>query len=68
MTEYNDSRGISRRELLARAALIGAGLAVGPLLLAACANTLRKSTTGATTTCKRENSERWKSRNSAPGA
>ena len=38
MTETNDVRGISRRDLMARTALIGAGLAAGPLLLAACAN------------------------------
>src|SRR4249919_3504053 len=31
-------RGISRRDLMARTALIGAGLGAGPLLLAACAN------------------------------
>ena len=37
VTDYIDSRGISRRELLARTALIGAGLAAGPLLLATCA-------------------------------
>jgi aryl-alcohol dehydrogenase-like predicted oxidoreductase len=39
VTDYIDSRGISRRELLARSAVIGAGLAAGPLLLATCANT-----------------------------
>jgi hypothetical protein len=38
VTAYNDFRGISRRNLMARTALIGAGLAAGPLLLAACAN------------------------------
>ena len=38
MTETNDVRGISRRDLMARTALIGAGLAAGPLVLAACAN------------------------------
>ena len=38
MTEYNDFRGISRRDLMARTALLGAGLAAGPLLLGACAN------------------------------
>ena len=38
MTENNDVRGISRRDLMARTALIGAGLAAGPLVLAACAN------------------------------
>ena len=36
MTEKNGVRGISRRDIMARAALIGAGLAAGPLLLAAC--------------------------------
>ena len=36
MTERNEIRGISRRDLMARAALIGAGLAVGPAVLAAC--------------------------------
>ena len=34
----NDVRGISRRDLMARTALMGAGLAVGPLLLAACSD------------------------------
>jgi predicted small secreted protein len=43
VTDYTDSRGISRRELLARTALIGAGLAAAPLLLAACANTLEET-------------------------
>jgi aryl-alcohol dehydrogenase-like predicted oxidoreductase len=38
VTENNGVRGISRRDLMARTALIGAGLAAGPLLLAACAN------------------------------
>ena len=38
MTERNEIRGISRRDLIARAALIGAGLAVGPPLLAACSD------------------------------
>ena len=38
MTEHNGCRGISRRELMARTAIIGAGLAAGPLLLAACAD------------------------------
>ena len=38
MTERNEIRGISRRDLMARAALIGAGLAVGPPLLAACSD------------------------------
>ena len=38
VTETNDVRGISRRDLMARTALIGAGLGAGPLLLAACAN------------------------------
>ena len=35
MTQDN-LRGISRRTLMARAALIGAGLTAGPLVLAAC--------------------------------
>jgi aryl-alcohol dehydrogenase-like predicted oxidoreductase len=39
VTEEIDSRGISRRELLARTAVIGVGLAAGPLLLATCAKT-----------------------------
>jgi len=38
VTDNNDVRGISRRDLLARPALIGAGLAAAPLVLAACAN------------------------------
>ena len=38
MTETNDVRGISRRDLMARTALIGAGLGAGPLVLAGCAN------------------------------
>ena len=38
MTERNEIRGISRRDLMARAALISAGLAVGPSLLAACSD------------------------------
>ena len=38
MTERNEIRGISRRDLMARAALISAGLAVGPPLLAACSD------------------------------
>ena len=38
MTDNNDVRGISRRDLMARTALIGAGLAAAPLVLAACAN------------------------------
>ena len=38
MTETNGVRGISRRDLMARTALIGAGLAAGPLVSAACAN------------------------------
>jgi aryl-alcohol dehydrogenase-like predicted oxidoreductase len=38
VTETNGVRGISRRDLMARTALIGAGLAAGPVLLAACAN------------------------------
>ena len=38
MTERNEVPGISRRDLIARAALIGAGLAVGPRLLAACSD------------------------------
>ena len=33
--ETNDVRGISRRDLMARTALIGAGVTAGPLLLAA---------------------------------
>jgi len=36
LTETNGVRTISRRDLMARTALIGAGLAVGPSLLAAC--------------------------------
>jgi aryl-alcohol dehydrogenase-like predicted oxidoreductase len=38
VTANNDVRGISRRDLMARTALIGAGLAAAPLVLAACAN------------------------------
>ena len=36
MTQDDDRRGISRRTLMTRTALIGAGLAAGPLVLAAC--------------------------------
>jgi aryl-alcohol dehydrogenase-like predicted oxidoreductase len=38
MTEIQQLRGIGRRDLMARTALIGAGLAVGPPLLAACSD------------------------------
>jgi aryl-alcohol dehydrogenase-like predicted oxidoreductase len=38
VTDNNDVRGISRRDLMARTALIGAGLAAAPPVLAACAN------------------------------
>ena len=38
MTERIEFRGFSRRDLIASTALIGAGLAAGPLLLSACAN------------------------------
>jgi diketogulonate reductase-like aldo/keto reductase len=38
MTEIQQLRAISRRNLMARTALIGAGLAVGPPLLAACSD------------------------------
>ena len=36
MTHEDDLRGISRRTLMTRAALIGAGVMAGPLVLAAC--------------------------------
>ena len=36
MTHDDDLRGISRRTLMTRAALIGAGVMAGPLVLAAC--------------------------------
>ena len=36
MTQDDDLRGISRRTLMTRTALIGAGLVAGPLVLAAC--------------------------------
>ncbi|WP_319457830.1 MULTISPECIES: aldo/keto reductase [unclassified Mycobacterium] len=42
MTEYDDVRGISRRDLVARAALVGAGLAVGFPVLAACSQRARE--------------------------
>jgi Aldo/keto reductase family len=38
LAEANGIRAISRRDLMARTALIGAGLAAGPVLLAACAS------------------------------
>jgi aryl-alcohol dehydrogenase-like predicted oxidoreductase len=38
VTDRGDVRGISRRDLIAKTALIGAGLATGPLVLAACGN------------------------------
>ena len=68
MTETNDVRGVSRRDLMAKTALIGAGLAAGPLLLAACANKPEETSNRSATTCQPEDSEHWKSRNWALGA
>ena len=69
MTERNEIRGISRRDLMARAALIGAGVAVGtPVVGRVRESNPTKPTTGATTTCKPEDWERWTSRNWALGA
>lgn len=44
-TESNtqDRQALSRRDFLAKTAMLGAGLAVGPLLLAACANQPKES-------------------------
>ena len=36
MTHDDNPRGISRRTLMTRTALIGAGVMAGPLVLAAC--------------------------------
>jgi aryl-alcohol dehydrogenase-like predicted oxidoreductase len=41
-TNNQDRRALSRRDFLAKTALIGAGLAVGPLLLAACSDQPRE--------------------------